>query len=134
MRKACIAVLILTAVLLCGCKGTEEKKEEVLLGMECNYEGTTFTIDKVELRNSKFFRVYLSGLEDTGFADNIFLLKTKDNPKCGPSDNHCDTGSTGILTYTFEDGITLEEVLALRVRPLGTKARDESYTEFPLML
>ena len=59
MRKACIAVLILTAVLLCGCKGTEEKKEEVLLGMECNYEGTTFTIDKVELRNSKFFRVYL---------------------------------------------------------------------------
>ena len=73
MRKACIAVLILTAVLLCGCKGTEEKKEEVLLGMECNYEGTTFTIDKVELRNSKFFRVYLSGLEDTEFADNIFL-------------------------------------------------------------
>lgn len=134
MRKACIAVLILTAILLCGCMGTKDKEEEVLLGLECDYEGTTFTIDKVELRNSKFFRVYLSGLEGTEFAENIFLLKTEDNPKCGPSDNHCDTESTGILTYTFEDGITLEEVLALRVRPLGTKAEDESYTEFPLAL
>lgn len=134
MRKTYWLAMILAVILLCGCTGSKDKEEEVLLGLECDYEGTTFTIDKVVLRNSKFLRVYLSGLNGTEFMENIFLLKTEDNPKCGPSDNHCDTESTGILTYTFEDGITLEEVLALRVRPLGTEAVDESYTEFPLVL
>lgn len=37
-------------------------------------------------------------------------------------------------TRTAYGNHTLEEVLALRVRPLGTEAVDESYTEFPLVL
>lgn len=130
MRKIYGVIMILAVLFLSGCASSKEKIEEVTLNQECVYEDTAFTIDRVEL-HPQIFRMYLSGMNGTEFREYLFILKTEDTEKWIPSDAHFDTESTAMMTFRVEDEISMEQILALCIRPVGSR---DDYTEFPLAL
>ena len=130
MRKIYGVIIILAMLFLSGCSGSNEKVEEVVLNQECVYEDVVFIIDRVEL-HPKIFRMYLSGMNGTEFQEYLFMIKTENIEKLIPSDAHYDTESTAMMTFRVEDEMALEQILALCIRPVGSR---DAYTEFALSL